>query len=214
VDGVSSSDLNVVAKHLCGVGTDMALSSLLPLRNHINACFFATCCHGVCSWKGYVGREFLLDALCHEEDVQEILSSFTFEEADFDTLRRWSAFALNSEDESDAQGDQSGFPQHSDEVLDRITKLDHHSSKHENCCTGIVGKDSCNIDAVVEVLRLQCGARGLARACQRLIDYGRLQYMRNVLLSNRGSNSFHVEMLRYVPFDVTPQNTALIAYQI
>lgn len=45
----SESQIIVIAKHLCGVGTDMALKALAPIRKQVSACIMATCCHGVCS---------------------------------------------------------------------------------------------------------------------------------------------------------------------
>jgi len=48
----------VLAKHLCGVGTDLALKSMSSLassssdrpRPRLRGCLLATCCHGVCNW--------------------------------------------------------------------------------------------------------------------------------------------------------------------
>mmetsp|Transcript_17074 Transcript_17074/g.49303 ORF Transcript_17074/g.49303 Transcript_17074/m.49303 type:complete len:96 (+) Transcript_17074:321-608(+) len=36
-------NIAVVAKHLCGAGTDLALKSLVPVRGRISGCVFATC---------------------------------------------------------------------------------------------------------------------------------------------------------------------------
>lgn len=55
----ASRDILLVAKHLCGAGTDLALKSVLPIRKRIRGCILATCCHGVCNWSDYVGRPFL-----------------------------------------------------------------------------------------------------------------------------------------------------------
>ena len=45
--------------HYGSTGTDLALKSIVPIRHHINGYILATCCHGVCSWDLYVGRDFL-----------------------------------------------------------------------------------------------------------------------------------------------------------
>mmetsp|Transcript_7007 Transcript_7007/g.14062 ORF Transcript_7007/g.14062 Transcript_7007/m.14062 type:complete len:103 (-) Transcript_7007:242-550(-) len=58
----------VVAKHLCGAGTDLALKSLRDLASAgaIDGCVMATCCHGLCSWKEYVGRDHLRSLFLRE----------------------------------------------------------------------------------------------------------------------------------------------------
>ena len=48
----------VVAKHLCGMGTDIALRSLR--RTKSGGFVMATCCHGVCDWDALVGRDWLV----------------------------------------------------------------------------------------------------------------------------------------------------------
>ena len=74
----SSSKLVVVAKHLCGAGTDLALRSLRD--SAVDTCVMATCCHGVCAWSEYVGRDFLL-----QEFGEDAMGP-----RQFDTLRKWS----------------------------------------------------------------------------------------------------------------------------
>jgi hypothetical protein len=54
--------LVVIAKHLCGAGTDLALKSLEPI-NQVSACVMATCCHGACTWDDYVGRDYLCQTM-------------------------------------------------------------------------------------------------------------------------------------------------------
>jgi tRNA:m4X modification enzyme len=211
----------VVAKHLCGVGTDLALQSLLPIREHVQGCIFTTCCHGVCRWNDYVGRDTLRDML-HSTDVRVGVGA-----EEFDWMCRWSAgtvltakggpgitrpvqttttestsgentIALNNteappnfKDEEDDDGDD-------DLNHNRNDRLDYAS-------------DSLSIASIVESLHLECGVQGLGRACQRLIDYGRLQYIQQCLFSL--DEAVHVKMLHYVPDTVTPQNAALIAYR-
>jgi hypothetical protein len=62
---------------------------------------------------------------------------------------------------------------------------------------------------VAEAMNLQCGAQGLGRACQRLIDYGRQEYMRRVLFADTSPSN--VRLLYYVPTSVSPQNAMLVA---
>jgi tRNA:m4X modification enzyme len=55
------------AKHLCGCGSDFAVRSLKKYHDasraeSLRAVAIATCCHGVCNWKAFVGKEFIRKA--------------------------------------------------------------------------------------------------------------------------------------------------------
>jgi tRNA:m4X modification enzyme len=174
----------VIAKHLCGVGTDLALKSLQPVKHEITACIMATCCHGVCSWKDYVGRDFLMEAMLFDASL---LSKFG--EVEFDLLRLWS----------------------SGTVSDQTDTEEKHSPPTATCTNDPM--EIVTVSKIVAALNLQCGARGFGRACQRLIDYGRYQYMRQELFSDTEKEAFNVELIHYVPVADTPQNAALFAYR-
>lgn len=163
----NTSELVVVAKHLCGAGTDLALKSLQSLD--VDACVMATCCHGVCAWDLFVGRDFLIQQF---EDTP-------FGVAEFELLRKWSAG----------------------------TVANCKSSEGEHVHEEIDERDPCSVAAVVRALDLKCGIQGLGRACQRLIDGGRCDYMRNILFPG----THDVELCHYVDTDVTPQNAILVA---
>ncbi|CBJ31916.1 conserved unknown protein [Ectocarpus siliculosus] len=94
-----------VAKHLCGVATDLALRAMLTLpprpesrdaddgghvgngdptaapaaaTTRVGGVAIATCCHHVCNWRDYVGRDFLTQQ--------------GFSARDFEAMRRISAW--------------------------------------------------------------------------------------------------------------------------
>ena len=163
----NSKRLVVVAKHLCGAGTDLALKSLVGMD--VDACVMATCCHGVCCWDLYIGRNFLIQEF---GDTQ-------FGSQEFDLLRKWSAGTVSNSD---------------------IVEGEHHHADIDE-------RDPCSVSAVVRALNLKCGIHGLGRACQRLLDGGRCDYMRNVLFPR----THDVEICHYVDPDVTPQNAILVA---
>ena len=73
------------------------------------------------------------------------------------------------------------------------------------------GKDPLNVNSIVQSLQLKCGVQSLGRACQRLLDYGRCEYMREVVFHNEPGT--HVEMVHYVSTDITLQNTVLLGYR-
>ena len=74
----------VVAKHLCGAGTDLALKSLRDIARSgaVDGCVMATCCHGLCNWKDYVGRDSFLELFRGMGGLS------AFSGSDFDQLRR------------------------------------------------------------------------------------------------------------------------------
>ena len=183
----------VVAKHLCGAGTDLALRSLRDVRD-IHACLFATCCHGVCSWNDYVGQDVL------RREFQD--TPFGAEE--FELLRRWSTGAIHSNPCREASCETDDTNDHPKQEEEEGGASEHKPVK-EN------GEDLLNVNSIVESLQLKCGAQGLGRACQRLLDYGRCEYMREVVFHNEPS--VQVEMLHYVSPNVTLQNTVLLGYR-
>ncbi len=88
----------VIAKHLCGVASDLAIHSTrdpdlrqgdgVGRRMEVGVCV-ATCCHHACSWADYAGKQWLQDA------------GFTREE--FNLLKHWSGWCTG------LQGWWSGF---------------------------------------------------------------------------------------------------------
>ncbi|KAK1743975.1 tRNA:m(4)X modification enzyme TRM13 [Skeletonema marinoi] len=175
----------VVAKHLCGAGTDLALKSLRDVvqSGAVDGCVMATCCHGLCTWKDYVGRD------CFLELFRGVGGVSTFAGSAFDQLRRWtSASVLEDSDHTRSAAVDDG---------------DEHN----------IGVKSQNIYLVVKELGLACGGRGLGRACQRLIDYGRTEYIREHLFHSKGASpgKQDVSLCHYCSSDITPQNALIIA---
>jgi tRNA:m4X modification enzyme len=159
--------LVVVAKHLCGAGTDLALKSLGDLN--VDVCILATCCHGVCTWDSFVGRDFLIAQF----------GSTSFGAFEFELLRKWSSGTV-------AQCKNSADDHH-------IVEVDEHYP--------------CSSAAIVRALHLRCGIQGLGRACQRLLDAARCNYMEEILF--KGSHD--VSLCHYVDSEVTPQNAVIVA---
>ena len=178
-------EIIVLAKHLCGVGTDLALKSLEPIKEKVSCCIMSTCCHGVCNWRDYVGRSYLMKLMIHDIKLP------CFEEKEFDLMRIWSSGTVWDGDV------EAGYNQRDD------------GEEEHNKPTWSDNKDR-NVASITQTLRLQCGPQGLGRACQRLIDFGRQEYLRNVIFSDAKDNS---QMLYYVPAEVTPQNALLIAHR-
>lgn len=193
-----SSKIVVVAKHLCGAGTDLALKSLRGIGS-IDGCVMATCCHGLCTWSEYVGRNCLL-ALFRSEVVGELPN---FGENEFNLLKRWTSASV------------LGAPIFDSIELDADNTTKEEHSHFDTTEEGNKGRYYSNILSVVKELGLTCGGNGLGRACQRLIDYGRRDYMMNNLFvtddNSSNDNAYNVDLCHYVPRAITPQNALLVA---
>ncbi|CAJ1966699.1 unnamed protein product [Cylindrotheca closterium] len=183
----------IIAKHLCGVGSDLALKAVEPVKERVDACIFATCCHGVCNWCGYVGRDYLRRHMDTEKT--------SFGPKEFDLLRQWCAGSVAIQPRISEDGQNNGGAEAEDDA-------DEGEAEH-SLPTESTRPSRSNISAVVESLDLKCGIAGLGRACQRLIDYGRLQYLRHNLFD--GIDVANVRIFHYVPPQTTPQNALLVA---
>lgn len=166
--------LVVIAKHLCGAGTDLALKSLRA-ASQVDVCVLATCCHGVCAWNHYVGRHFL---------ATQFGDGFGAEE--FELLRKWSTGTVAITG-NDTERDNEHQP---------VSTPDNDT------------RDPYGVTTIVDSLKLNCGIQGLGRACQRLIDAGRCDYMEKTLF---GGGTHNVQMYHYVDSSITPQNAVIVA---
>ena len=192
----SKQSLLVVAKHLCGAGTDLALKSLQPISHRVAGCVFATCCHGVCNWNDYVGRDYLLKLFANNSDE-------AFGELEFNLMKKWGA---GSSVESTSSTGTAG----SDVANDK----EDEEEKHKSCDAEQDTSDYPEkLSSVVCDLGLACGTKGVGRACQRLIDYGRVEFMKHVLFNDgigAGSSGERVPTMKhYADPNVTPQNALL-----
>jgi tRNA:m4X modification enzyme len=85
----SGKKVVIVAKHLCGVATDMAIRSLSAYRcidstttlsPQARGLAIATCCHHACIWEDYVGQDWLRTA-------------GGFSKAEFNVMKIWCGWA-------------------------------------------------------------------------------------------------------------------------
>ncbi len=202
-------DILVIAKHCCGCGTDLALKSLMPIKQRIQGVILTTCCHGVCNWKDFVGRDYLHSTMVKANESH--IDSFQFGEEEFNLMKRWACgtvigLAGNEKVKKKKVTHQTKSNDDDDGGEDDNEQQTHHLRKEE------VDHDNMkNITYIVKSMDLSCGLEGLGRACQRLIDYGRTQFMQEHLFDCRGTKleknqSF---LCHYVDSGVTPQNALL-----
>jgi len=76
----------MIAKHLCGAGTDLALKSMESIQDFVHSCLMATCCHGLCNWKQYVGRDSLRKLMTTD--------TIRFGPEHFEVMRQWCAASV------------------------------------------------------------------------------------------------------------------------
>ena len=195
-DNTQHRNVIVIAKHCCGVGTDLALKSLLPVKDRIHGCIFATCCHGICSWDDYVGRDTLYDIMAKANSSFSD-RCFKFGKEEFDLMKRWACGTVIGPAPTQKVNERS---EHGDP--DELQQQEHAVAKNDQLKS---------ITFVVKSMKLQCGMEGLGRACQRLIDFGRCKFMENHLFQTDGKKTTRNEAMlcHYVDSSVTPQNALL-----
>lgn len=134
------SDMHVIAKHLCGAGTDLALKALEPVKEHLSTCLFATCCHGLCNWDDYVGRGHL----------QEMFSSHEiefFDKEEFELLRRWSAATVLPSDEHSASSNIDEHGARAPSAVGRVVEslgLTCGVQGLGRCCQRLIDQGRCD----------------------------------------------------------------------
>mmetsp|Transcript_13387 Transcript_13387/g.20132 ORF Transcript_13387/g.20132 Transcript_13387/m.20132 type:complete len:391 (+) Transcript_13387:36-1208(+) len=75
----------LIAKHLCGLATDITLRSLScfpvaddgSLPEDVQGVALATCCHHACSWEDYVAVDWLKDQGFTSDDFEEAYEHYT-----------------------------------------------------------------------------------------------------------------------------------------
>ncbi|OEU20374.1 hypothetical protein FRACYDRAFT_260308 [Fragilariopsis cylindrus CCMP1102] len=202
-DKYKEAKVVVIAKHLCGAGTDLALKALEPIKHRVDSLLIATCCHGICDYQHYVGRDILRDIMEGKDCDNKDSTIPLFGSSEFDLLRRWCAATVAT---------REGKPR---ACVDDTECLEDDDSEHknvfvENDTNG--NSEKTSVSYVVRQLNLSCGIQGLGRACQRLIDYGRSKYIQQQIFQNDDERTI-VNLSHYVAPDVTPQNAILWAYR-
>jgi tRNA:m4X modification enzyme len=194
-DPDENRNILVIAKHLCGAGTDLALKSIMPIKHLVSGYVLATCCHGLCSWEHYVGRDFLGKVMSTRTrtTIEGKESQPSFGEKEFNLMKRW-ACGTTIGAQREKQAKVAG------KANTEADPENEHSTPYDDD-TG-----DLSVSKISSLLGLKCGPQGLGRACQRLIDYGRCDYLKKKLFDE--SNGV-VNLSHYVDPSVTPQNAMI-----
>jgi len=205
VESLANNELDVTAigKHLCGGATDLSLKCLLDstvadtnqgtvtndeppkkrkvefLGQRLHTILFALCCYHRCTWSTYVGREFL-------ENKGFTPSEF----AHMTKMAGWSTCGFHRRKQ---QGEKEEDAENLEEDGSEMVEEDSHS--HD---IGVKPEGS--------KVHLQLGLSSdeqseIGRMCKRLIDIGRLSYVKRV--------GYSCKLVKYINEDVTPENIAL-----
>ena len=120
-----------------------------------------------------------------------------FREEDIALLTRWSSASTLRH--------HAGASAARTEARDALGK--HTPSAEEDS-----GERHPNAFAVSEQLGLSCAGSGLGRAIQRILDFGRCDYLRHHLCAaDAAGPRYGVSLIHYVHCDVTPQNALILA---
>lgn len=179
--------VTIVAKHLCGVATDMAILSLrhvTPSASLHCGVAIATCCHHACQYDDYVGREMWLDR-------------FGVTREEFDVAKYWSAWAtldlaqahLRKRKRGEGEGEKEG-----EVVEDKKKKTSEEKeeeddveeegepSQHTSVLTDAKVKEvQSRYRDVIEARLTYEEMRDYGRKIKRVLDFGRLLYLKEVL---------------------------------
>jgi len=186
---LSPPKVSILAKHLCGHASDLALRSLIPIKHTLKGLAFAMCCHGICRWDELVGREY----------IEDLCAGRGFE--DFELLRKWGAgvkvVGVNGEEIEDEE----------------------HVSNREGSSTETSDSSFTGVAKVCqspEFKALGISKNELSRISSRVIDYCRLMFVRNELGFGVGQevengSTSGSKMVYYCDQSITPQNLLVIA---
>lgn len=138
-----------------------------PFRK-IKGVALALCCHGLCSWDCYVGREWLQLNGC-------------ITEAEFALIRKWSGlFVVDS----------------GQLAVDIEEAKKDVNNNHES--EGTVKRSTQYFDCFSSRAKL-------GKMCKRLIDFGRMHFVRTHL-------KMRTRLVKYIDEAITPENVLLLAH--
>jgi hypothetical protein len=205
-----------MGKHLCGNATDSAIVSLLNLLSPpspedkedkeeqrqeeaypsiaLRGICIALCCHSNCQWNSSLCTNWfhslaVSEAVESEGRRQSTSVSPVVCEEEWEYIRKWSGmFCLNEQEiNRDRQGGREG------------------KNDNDRACED--GESCKDIGLRMEYESMSYAERvDLGRKCKRLIDYGRVEFIRKELKMN-------ATLVHYTEEDITPENVLLIAWR-
>jgi tRNA:m4X modification enzyme len=198
----------LIAKHLCGVATDLAIRSLTPFRKSDNTSgnvvnngavssaargvAIATCCHHCCNLTDYVGAEWFKKI------------GFEVSEEEFKVLVKWSGW--NSIPATGGRQKKESFVA-SDGISG--TELDNENEDGEDNDHAVPkdgAEDSTQSGSMSSIKPGDISRQEMAAVgwqVKRLLDQGRVQFLLDMGLAAR--------QVQYSEFNVSPECVMIVA---
>ncbi|XP_057300356.1 tRNA:m(4)X modification enzyme TRM13 homolog [Hydractinia symbiolongicarpus] len=203
---LTNSELEIVGvgKHLCGGATDLSLRCLFEnqeketkeeqpskrikkgsIASRIHSILFALCCYHRCTWSTYVGTKYLSDKGFSSLDFHRITKMAGWATCGFE--RR----TTETQKDDDRVAEEKISKEHEDRAVE-----EENSKEHDDRA---VEKKNLKVHAGLGLTSHE--QEEIGRMCKRIIDHGRLEYIR--------SYGYRCELIKYVDKEITPENIAL-----
>ena len=175
-------DVVIIAKHLCGVATDLALRSLLQYHvndsNTNNPCAkgvsIATCCHHAMNYDDYTGIDFY--------------TSHGFTRGDFEVMKYWSGWnSIKTEYKK-----RSNPATNNDNDNQNDDENDDHNDDH-NPPTNTVRPSNIDREEMANI----------GYMIKRVFDQGRIEFLKTI--------GYNARQLKYCDKKLTPECVIIIA---
>jgi hypothetical protein len=187
----------IMAKHLCGVATDLALRSLETFIDHdkdsnnildskVKGVSIATCCHHACVWRDYTGANWLLTR--------------GFTSAEFDIMKLWSGWAhtLRTTETRRKNENTEKIEKNEESKIDKNEKNENENNgpSGENIDINDIENNRNNeieahtipkeINSVIRPKNIDYVTMAkTGKMVKRIIDHGRVEYLRNIGLKTK-----------------------------
>lgn len=175
----SAAAVVLVAKHLCGLATDLSVRSIhnlvrkSPVAESVPAAAgplfkglaIATCCHHACSWADYTGVQWL----CSEQG---------FTETEFSVMKQWSGWAHTIKIPSDDNEKKSAGDDH---PAKRIKRGEGDLDEEEEICCEHSAPINESVIRPTDVSSREMSDVG--KMVKRILDQGRVEYLRRLGLA-------------------------------
>lgn len=165
-----------VSKHLCGAATDLAIRCLRQDERRAQGFVIALCCHHRCEWPSFVGKRFWRDC--------------GLERSDFAIVTKLVSWAVCGSGES-RETRRAKASKGQDEAVAAAATTEPND-------------ETAAPTAAVQQRYAQAEREEIGRQCKRLLDYARVQFLRNEC-------ALDANLYYYIGTDVTLENVCIVA---
>jgi tRNA:m4X modification enzyme len=174
-----------VAKHLCGVASDLSIRAMSHLEASSNlnrGLAIATCCHHCCQYDDYAGKDWL--------------KRWSITSKEFELLRKWSGWAhLDRTISSRRKPKELKDDNKNEQVIE--DKHDDIDEEH-NSDNAVSVRPTCLSEEEMPII---------GKKVKRILDYGRVLYLRNTL-------NMKVKYVQYCDATLSPECMLILASDV